>query len=84
MTTRARTAYIVLAVASYCHCPAPRQELFASNKYPRAEMMAAGHWNIYWTFFGHLTQTVDIIVVDTRDGVIQWKNGKPTKENYNG
>lgn len=38
------------------------------------------HWSVYVTFFGHLTHWLDIAIVDTRDGVMVWRNGRPLKE----
>lgn len=84
MATHTGQAFIVYVEPNICQCDHPRAKLFTSTSKAKAEQLASAHWSIYVTFYGHLTHWLDIIVVDTRDGVMVWRNGRPLKEGKDG
>lgn len=84
MTKAPTQAFIVSIEMRACKCEAPRAILFTSRSRDRAIAIAGGHWSLYVTFYGEMVNWHDVIVVDTRDGVIIWRNGHLMKEGKHG
>lgn len=84
MTALGAQGYVVLAAPCVCHCDSPKKQLFMAKKLDSAIAVADGHWNVYLTFFGELAHWLDIIVVDSRDGVIEWRNGRRMRKEHHG
>ena len=84
MTAHTGQAFIAYAESHSCKCETPRTILFTSRSHSKAVATANAHWCVYVAFYGDLVHWHDIIVVDTRDGVIVWRNGHPLKEGMHG
>lgn len=80
MVSHTGQAFIVYVESPVCNCEAPRKVLSTHKVLERAIPVAQAHWSLYVTFYGELTHWFDIIIVDTRDGVMVWRNGRPLKE----
>lgn len=82
MTTGATATifYAVEVTLVACRCDGPVTQLGRTKRYDRAVTMADGYWAVYLGFFGHLTHLVNFSIVDMRDGVLLWRNGRHTTE----
>lgn len=72
------------AEPNICDCDNPRKRLATHRTLDGAIVHASAHWLIYKTFWGDTTAWLAFIVVDTKDGVIEWRNGRRTRETENG
>lgn len=43
----------------------------------KARTIIEGYWNFYLGFFGDQVMWLDWQIVDTRDGRVMWRNGRP-------
>lgn len=76
--------YVVLAAPSFCKCDAPKAQLSVHRKLDRAVKVAEAHYALYLTFYGEYSHWLDIIIVNTSDGVMEWRNGKHLRSRDNG
>lgn len=84
MSALGAQAFVVLASPCVCSCDNPKKQLYTARKLDSAIAVASGHWNLYVTFYGDQTHWLDIIVVDSRDGVIEWRNGRHLRKEHHG
>lgn len=76
VTQIGRQPYEVLVQLRVCRCPGPPVALAVSSTPERAIGVAQAHWNLITTFFGDIPGIVRVQVIDARDGMIIWRNGR--------
>lgn len=79
--------FLVAVAPRVCACQsaramtvAPGKELSRHRSYDRATLTADGYWNVYLAFFGDQVYWLEFTIVDTRDGRLLWRNGRPLEE----
>lgn len=75
-----RAPFLGTVEAKVCGCKQAPKELFTARSLERAIANITGYWSIYLTFFGDQIVWLEFTIVDTRDGVVMWRNGRPTQE----
>jgi len=80
MAIARRTGYVVQSIPRYCTCDSPKHQLSTHAQLGKAIAKAKEYWDAHLHLFGQLVYIADIIVINASDGVIEWRNGKPTKE----
>jgi hypothetical protein len=79
----ARAPYESVVEARACNCPTPPKVLGTSRTLERAEALIGGYWSTYVAFFGDQAYWLQFSIVDRRDGVIVWRNGRRTDRGGN-
>ena len=80
----ARMPFLLTVAPRACSCTLPPKELGRFGKLDRALAAADGYWCVYLAFFGDQVIWLDWLIVDMRDGVMMWRNGRPTKRSEHG
>jgi hypothetical protein len=70
------TPYLVTVSVRLCGCRPPWRELSTRKHLADALRDAEGYWNVYLAFFGDQQVWLEWLVVDQRDGMIVWRNGR--------
>jgi hypothetical protein len=76
----ARLPYLVTVGPRVCSCQLPAKDIGRCKTLHKALSIVEGYWNVYLGFFGDQQIWLDFLVTDLRDGVILWRNGRPTAE----
>lgn len=74
------TPYHLLASLKLCQCTGPEEMLGRYKRLDRAEANGNGYWALYVGFFGSQRYLITFSIVDTRDGIVLWRNGRRTVE----
>ncbi len=80
----ARAPYHLYARARVCRCVLPPQPFGTFRTLPRAVDVATGYWNVMVAFYGDQIFWLHWDVVDIRDGVVVWSDGRLTRGDENG
>ena len=76
--------FIGTVEAKVCHCDHAPKELFTAKTQESAVRRIAPYWDVYLQFYGDQIVWLNFDIIDTRDGVIVWRNGHPMKEETHG
>lgn len=75
-----KSVFLVTVSPRVCKCVLPAKELFQTPKLANAIKVADGYYQLFLDFFGEQAPWLEFTVVDTRDGQVMWRNGRPMKE----
>lgn len=78
--------YLLRAYAHVCTCAKAVNELGTASTLDKALKRIGGYWNVYIGFFGDQSIVFHFDVVDRRDGVVVWRDGRllRTEEEHRG
>ena len=79
-----RNPFMGTVEAKVCPCDHAPKELFTARTQENAVKRMVGYWDVYLTFYGDQVVWLNFDIVDTRDGVVVWRNGHPMKEETHG
>lgn len=68
--------YLLRAYMHVCACGKAVNELGTASTMDKALRRIEGYWNVYLAFFGDQAVVFHFDVVDRRDGVIVWRDGR--------
>ena len=70
--------YVMTITPRVCDCQREPLLLGRAQTLAKAVTVISGYWNVYLAFYGDQVLWLNFQVVDRRDGLVTWRNGRYT------